>query len=68
MSEQAASSSRLFLGRPRFFSMVVAFPDTEKLIGRGPAKLLDASMVNTAPTNFLIYVSSVSILSETVVL
>lgn len=44
---------------PRIFSGAVGFPNAEKLIGRSPVKLVDYSMVNIAPTNLVIYVSSV---------
>lgn len=46
--------------------MVVAFPDGKKIIGRSPAILVDCSMVNNAPTNLILYVSSDSILFEIV--
>lgn len=46
--------------------MVDAFPSTGKFVGGSPAKLVDGSMVNIAPTNLLIYISYVFILFETV--
>lgn len=49
-----------------FFFVVVAFFDTERLIGRSPVQYLDSSTDNFAPTHFIIYVSFAFILFDTV--
>lgn len=56
----------LFPESPCVICVLIAIPDAEETIGKCPAKLVDGSMVNIAPTNLIIYISSVSILFETV--
>lgn len=65
---ERAASAALFPVCPSICSVVVNFPDAEKLIRGCPANLLDYSMINIAPTNIVIFIWSVFILLEIVVL